>query len=317
MKYSFLLPVFKATYLESALKSIKDQNFHDFKVLVSDDCSPEDLKAIFDRVVGDDERFSYRRNEENMGGRSLASHWNLLLDMCDTEYFIMASDDDLYEPNFLEQVDVLTDKYPEVDLVRGRCRIIDGDGHVTKEDTPRKEFESQIEFQYNLNFTVHCKCLPNCVFKTKEMRAQNGFVDYPLGWGSDDVAVAVSCRNGVALTPDIVFSFRYSGINYTTINDRETVMRKFEAMKQLYCFNDNYFASLEACNTLDENRLAALRYNLTAYALSYFTDYVGVLPYKGFKSTYRFMKEHGIISSFTSRFDFISTWLKSSLTRKA
>ena len=42
-----------------------------------------------------------------MGGKSLVSHWNLLVDMCDTEYFIMASDDDVYEPEFMKEIDSL------------------------------------------------------------------------------------------------------------------------------------------------------------------------------------------------------------------
>ena len=70
-KYTFLLPAYKPDFFEEALRSIKQQTYSDFKVLVSDDCSPHDLKSIFDKVCGDDERFAYRRNEENMGGKSL------------------------------------------------------------------------------------------------------------------------------------------------------------------------------------------------------------------------------------------------------
>ena len=79
VKYTFLVPSYKASFLEEALLSIKNQTFRDFKVLVSDDCSPENLKPIYDKVCGDDSRFSFRRNEENMGGKSLVSHWNLLV----------------------------------------------------------------------------------------------------------------------------------------------------------------------------------------------------------------------------------------------
>ena len=70
-KYTFLLPAYKATYFEDALLSIKNQTYKDFKVLVSDDCSPEDLEPIFNRTVGDDPRFTFRRNAENMGSKSL------------------------------------------------------------------------------------------------------------------------------------------------------------------------------------------------------------------------------------------------------
>lgn len=102
-KYTFLLPSYKARFFEEALLSIKNQTYTDFKVIVSDDCSPEDLKSIYDMVCADDPRFIYRRNEENMGSKSLVSHWNLLVDMCDTEWLIMAGDDDVYDAKFWKQ----------------------------------------------------------------------------------------------------------------------------------------------------------------------------------------------------------------------
>ena len=97
-KYTFLLPAYKPYFLAEALESIKEQTNTDFKVIVSDDCSPHDLESIFEKTCGDDQRFSFRRNKENMGGKSLVSHWNLLVDMCETEYFIMSTDYNVYEP---------------------------------------------------------------------------------------------------------------------------------------------------------------------------------------------------------------------------
>ena len=46
-RYTFLVPSYKASFLEEALESIKNQTYTDFKVLVSDDCSPENLKPIY------------------------------------------------------------------------------------------------------------------------------------------------------------------------------------------------------------------------------------------------------------------------------
>ena len=110
-KYTFLLPAYKAKYFEKVLLSIKNQNYKDFNLIVSDDCSPADIKSIYDRIVGDDSRFVYRRNDVNMGGKSLVSHWNLLVDLCNTEFFIMASDDDIYEPIFLDEIDKLSSDF--------------------------------------------------------------------------------------------------------------------------------------------------------------------------------------------------------------
>ena len=135
-KYTFLLPAYKGRFLDEMLRSIQGQTHTDFKVIISDDCSPEDLRSICEPYLADS-RFTYRRNEENMGGKSLVAHWNLLVSMCDTEFLILASDDDVYEPQFLEEIDRLTLKYPDADLFRARIRIVDEN---------RKKLQTDIEF---------------------------------------------------------------------------------------------------------------------------------------------------------------------------
>lgn len=212
-KYTFLLPAYKPDFFEEALRSIKSQTFSDFKVLVSDDCSPHDLKLIFDKVCGDDERFNYRRNKENMGGKSLVSHWNLLVDMCDTEYLILASDDDVYEPTFLEEVDKLARKYPEVDLIRARVKLINEKGELLEKEAIYEEKLSELEFISQLYGNHYIKCIANFVFKTKPLVQEGGFVDFPLAWHSDSATAIMMSRNGVANTRDEQFSFRSSEIN--------------------------------------------------------------------------------------------------------
>lgn len=313
LKYTFLLPAFKGKYLKEALLSIREQTFTEFMVLVSDDCSPEDLKSIFDETVGDDPRFSYRLNMENMGGSSLVSHWNLLISMCETEHFIMASDDDVYDPRFLEQVDTLSVKYPTVDLIRGRSRIIDGEGSIHEEDSPREEFESQIEFLYSKRFAITCNCLPNYVFRTNAIQAEGGFAEMPIAWGSDDIAAALSCKNGVANTPDIVFSFRWSGINLTTIVDYPTLEAKFEAQKRIYAFLRSYYNELHSTRKLDQYRLERLVRVLPEDCHSFFMNYVSIMTAQDFRSTYRFLAQERILSSFTSRMVILSCWIKGRL----
>ena len=131
-KYTFLLPAFKASYLNGMLESLKKQIFKDFKVIISDDCSPEDIYSICKPYL-EDQRFIYRRNEKNIGGRDLVIHWNLLLNLCDTDYCVMASDDDIYDEHFLEEIDKLTQKYPNVDLLRSRVLLIDGEDALLAE----------------------------------------------------------------------------------------------------------------------------------------------------------------------------------------
>lgn len=65
-KYSFILPAYKAKYLSMAIKSILNQTYTDFELVVIDDASPEDLRSIVESFS--DDRVLYFRNPVNLGG---------------------------------------------------------------------------------------------------------------------------------------------------------------------------------------------------------------------------------------------------------
>lgn len=226
IKYTFLLPAYKACFFEEALLSIKNQTYRDFKVIVSDDCSPEELKPIYDKVCGDDPRFTFRRNEENMGSKSLVSHWNLLVDMCDTEWLIMAGDDDVYDPTFLDEMNRLSEKYPKVDLLHARARVIDADGEVIKLDSAYDEYVSQIEFLAFLGKIDHIECVGNYVYRTSVLKKQGGFVDLPLAWASDAATNNKMSREGCATSVNFLFHFRMSGVNISSTGNESNQVSK-------------------------------------------------------------------------------------------
>lgn len=222
-KYTFLLPAYKAHFMKEALKSIKEQTYQNFKVLVSDDCSPEDLKSIFVVVCGDDPRFSYQRNGENIGGKSLVAHWNILVDKCYTEWLIMASDDDTFEPTFLEEFDRLRTKYPEVDMLRARVRSINDKGETLAEDAHFDEHVDHLGFIYQKHFNNALRCIANYAFRTKALKEKGGFVEFPLAWYSDDASVMMMAEHGCANTGQMLFNFRSSdeSISSRSLNSKD------------------------------------------------------------------------------------------------
>lgn len=218
--YTFLLPAYKARFLEESLNSIKKQSYREFRCLVSDDSSPEDIKSVFDKTVGEDSRFVYRRNEENIGGKSLVAHWNLLVNLCDTEYLIMASDDDIYGHDFLKDINVLVEKYPQVDILRARARRIENEV-TTCEDGDIPELLPQEEFLKCFGQKPMVLCLANYVFRTSALKAMGGFPDFPTAAKSDTATAICLSKNGIATTKNILFSFRMSNENLSSSNGYE------------------------------------------------------------------------------------------------
>lgn len=245
-KYTFLLPAFKGRFLDEMLRSIQGQTYTDFKVIISDDCSPEDLKSICEPYLSDP-RFTYRRNAENMGSKSLVSHWNLLVDMCDTEYLILASDDDVYEPQFLEEIDKLTLKYPQVDLFRGKVKGIDANGGCIDTEGITEEIIDKIHFAhhwYNKDFIT---CISNYCYRTKMLKSKGSFVEFPLAWFSDDATNLMMANNGCATTATTVFGCRQSGLNISgQWGNRKDSERKTAATINFHNWMSSYMAGIPA-----------------------------------------------------------------------
>lgn len=246
IKYTFLLPAYKPNFLAEALVSIKVQTYTDFKVIVSDDCSPHDLKSIFDKTCGDDPRFVFRRNGKNMGGKSLVSHWNLLVDMCDTEYFVMASDDDVYEPNFLVEADKLLVKYPKANLLRARSRVIDGEGKVKAEENVTDDWLDNLHFIHRIYQKDWVGGIASFVYRTKHLKDKGNFVDFPSAWFSDDVTNFLMADEGCCMTQEVAFKVRSSDYNISSKwGDPDDSREKMIATYMNYRWMKEYMRSFD------------------------------------------------------------------------
>lgn len=224
MRFAFLLPAYKTDFLEQALRSILAQTYQEFDVLVSDDCSPQDIKSIVDRLA--DSRVRYRRNDHNFGVKHLAEHWNLLLGLTSAEYILLASDDDVYHKDFLKEMDALIEKYPDCDVFRPRIDHIDENGVVLSEEEP---FGTDMldRKQYLQMLATHriWSGVPQYVFKLKALRDAGGFADFPAAWYSDDATVCKLSAHGLGIVDKVLFSFRESRVSITSGTQSDDMIR--------------------------------------------------------------------------------------------
>ena len=238
MKYCFLLPAYKVRFFDEALHSILFQSYKDFEVIVSDDCSPENLKQVVDKY--NDPRVKYHRNEFNIGAENLVNHWNLLLNLTEANYIIMASDDDIYDTNYLESIDNLISSFPNVKIFRPRVRKIDTDGNTIFEENAianHLNLNDYLDLWSTLNISTG---IPYYVFDRKSLLMNGGFVHFPYAWFSDDATVIKQASiGGIAVTDNILFSFRCSPFSISSSGNVHSVKEKFYAAEQFYNFVTN------------------------------------------------------------------------------
>ena len=289
MRFTFLLPAYKSAFLAEAISGILKQTFTDFNVIVSDDASPEPIKEIVDGF--DDGRISYRRNPVNFGAERLVEHWNTLVQGCEGEHLIMASDDDVYDERFLEEINALIESNPDKDLFASRCRIIDREGDTVREEPDRG---SLMDFGDICSFFTapdSILCLGNYVFRTQALKAAGGFVGFPYAWKSDSATILMMAGNGCAKTSSVLFSFRMSGRNISSQKgDAEVCRKKLDAVLGFKEWSDRLFASKEFDST-------PIRKNISRRLEGELRDYYRVLSFREFFRLYgRLLKERWFYS---------------------
>ena len=230
MRFSFVLPAWKGKYLRESVSSILAQTYTDFELVIVDDCSPENLKEIVSSFH--DARISYHRNKENIGGKDLVAQWNHCLQYAQGDYVILATDDDLYEPDFLGYFSGMIDKYPEADLLRSRIMQVSDDGDILSMDGYYKEHLTFAEYVYSMMHGMKSG-IPQYIFKRETLLRKGGFVSFPFAWASDDASAIMMAENGVVISDKCLVKFRYcSGINITS--NQSIMPGKTKAMLMYY-----------------------------------------------------------------------------------
>lgn len=309
MRYSFLLPAYKTAFLKVAVDSILSQTHSELNVVISDDCSPNHIKEFVDHYS--DERIIYRRNTENIGSTNLVDHWNLLLSLCETEYLIMASDDDVYAPGFLEEVDKLVNKYPEADLIHVRSNSIDSLGNVLKEDYNMPEFMAYEDFLNHFLSLDSILCIGNFVFKTDVLKRAGGFIKFPLAWKSDSATQISMAGNGVVNSKDILFSFRMSGLNISSNMDHDPARDRLK-LDAIVKFGDWLKNIVDQSYHLeDKDRLLmSFHHRLEGESRSYYSS----LSLKEFAQLYSLFNRDHWFYSLRNRVSFAWGWIVSKLS---
>ena len=113
-----IIPCYKyAHFLHACVESVLSQEGVDVRILILDDCSPDNTPEVAAELQRQDSRIEYRRHETNEGH---IATYNEGLEWANGDYVMLLSADDLLTPGALARATRLMDAHPEVGLVYGR-----------------------------------------------------------------------------------------------------------------------------------------------------------------------------------------------------
>lgn len=124
-KVSICIPTFnRADFLQLAIKSVNNQVYHDWELIVCDDGSRDHTPELMSSFQDGNPRIKYIRHPDNIGK---SNNMRSGFEAATGEYFIKFDDDDQLTTNFLQDTVAILDQDPSIDFVGTDHWVIDGD----------------------------------------------------------------------------------------------------------------------------------------------------------------------------------------------
>lgn len=114
MRYSVLLPTRNGgEFLENCIRSILEQDYGDFELVISDNANMDGTPAVISRFSGDP-RVKTLRNETAV---SVTENWNNAYRASSGDYILMMGDDDCLLPGYFKKMDLILERHQFPDCV--------------------------------------------------------------------------------------------------------------------------------------------------------------------------------------------------------
>jgi len=207
-KVSIGVPVYNGQrYLEHALRSLVDQSFTDFEIIICDNASTDNTQSICESFAASDPRVHYHRNEKNIGANP---NFNRVLDLACGHYFRWAAYDDICAPTYLQRCVEALDADPTAAVAHTRTAIIDETGRRIDNDPaamaakgitlreiqdPTRKLNSNCAVSRFADVLLRTKwCFEIfSLFRTEKLRLTGGMGDF---YGTDKVLLANMALQG-------------------------------------------------------------------------------------------------------------------------
>lgn len=112
--------------LFKTVDSVRRQRNPDWRLVVIDDCYPDESVGLhFDGI--EDERIFYIRNEQNLG---ITENYREVVRRAETPHVTVLGCDDLLHPNYVDVVTRIIEDSPSVDVIQPGVDVIDQHGLV-------------------------------------------------------------------------------------------------------------------------------------------------------------------------------------------
>lgn len=180
MKFSIALPTRnRLEYLRYAVETVRRQDYDDWEVVISDNCSDDDI-AGYVAGVGDP-RIRHVRTTRIM---PVTDNWNNALERCAGDYVTMLGDDDGLMPGYFRRLRALLEEFRQPDFVYTGAYLFTYPNVMPQ--APRSHFQP-----YGYAFFLQGATRPYVLPRNLALRAVATALDFRVRYGFNMQFVAV------------------------------------------------------------------------------------------------------------------------------
>ena len=244
MSYTKTIEVYLVTYnrinyLKLALKSILNQTYSEFKLIVLDNCSTDGTEEYMKSLQ--DDRIQYIRHFQNIGGKENIRY---AFDHCKSDYFAVFHDDDILKPNLLKEEIEYLEKNKNCVAVSCLANIIDENGKIIhlidEKKYSKRSFSGTQFFTEYLNYQSHF-IFPATVYRGEFIRRNEININLEVGPCYDVLLYFDIERKGgnIVEIPNVLMDYRIH-----TNQDSSLHLEKMLVQLIIYLSNDRYYHEL-------------------------------------------------------------------------
>ena len=223
-------------YVEETIKSILNQTFQDFEIIITDDGSSDNTVEVIKKFS--DQRIKLFVFEENKGACKALN--NCIINS-KGKYIAYVSSDDAWEPYKLEKQVKFLDENPQIAAVFTKVKIMDENGYpFTDKSHPYysvfdKRNRSSAEWLRRFFFKGNCLCHPSALIR-REIYDEVGFYNENMANYPDlDMWVRICLKYNIFILDEKLTKFRVrdNEANVSGVKPQTRIRSRFEN-KQIF-----------------------------------------------------------------------------------
>ncbi|RCW91506.1 glycosyltransferase [Winogradskyella arenosi] len=238
---AIVIPFYKAIFFRETLNSLVGQTNKKFKVYIGNDASPDSIDDLV-KEYSDALEISYTYFENNLGHKSLVSHWKRCLELIKEEtWFMILCDDDVISSNYIDSFykNLKKIKQSNSKVVRYSSILISDTGEKISEPYNHPIIENALDSYVRKTKGLTRSSLSEYVFKNDIDDVNKVFIDFPNAYYSDDLSILLASNFGdIYSINEAFFYFRRGNYNLSGVNSDVVKGKKAEFLFYKYLFKN-------------------------------------------------------------------------------